>query len=681
MTTGSALQRLASLSQPPPLLPLTQLLGDLAITPETHPKRRNGDPPPQPETFPESQARRPFELRPTVVPRGSMEMQTPRLVMGVGAEHSPLPHAEERPVWVHISVASVGDAVHEAGLVTVRLTLNPAQAAQSPSLSLSEQGVQLPAPAVTSFGASTPMATPETVAPRGDHGGASGAAEPVGGLQSILVPGAAPSVASQAGDSAKQANKLADPFAAAATAADVHATIHSALSERRDGEGDVADCTDGLLNADLEQVELQIAASMQPSSLDSSAGDVLDAAHLRSASLPEAVNGTSAEVGGASTEQGGDSSSDALSGDRMNEWSQEAPAQLEAPQPPPVRSLRGAGDGVGASHADVKEDSVGLACEEALPARLSENVSTLEEAADVVPHGSIGPQEQADWEHVRSASDDDSDDSGVVVHHEQISQAKEDIAAPAESRSDSLFHEQTKGKVEESGGDVSKDKFASTYALAQLASAPQTVDGGPLALSSSAAASAGSSGEARNPDKVDRQVTPERRRHEGLHFFPRPGGESSPGPSPVAVDWSQLGKQSGRLAAMAGDSLRKGFAQAASHASHAARQSGKLDGRPLSPPGQKPGDQPSRGPGTPPSKEQQTGGPTFLQTLKSRGEQSLHAARSVLSPESTGPRSDSAASTSGNEPAAEDAKGEHAALGSMRGMFSDLKRTMERVGE
>ncbi|BDA46025.1 probable Tectonin beta-propeller repeat-containing protein 1 at N-terminal half [Coccomyxa sp. Obi] len=692
MTTSSALQRLASLSQPPPLLPLTQLLGDMAITPETHPKRRDAAPSPQPGTSIEPQARQPFELRPTGVPSTSMELQTPRLVMGSGAEHSPLPRAEERPVVVHISVASAGDAAHEAGYVTVRLALRQAQAAPSPSLSLSEQSVQLSAPAEMGFGPGRPVAAPETVAHGANHGAASESAATVGGLQSITVPAAAPQVASQAGDSAKQTNKVADPFAAAASAADEQGSIsRSALSERTDGERDVADFAGGLLNAELEQVELQIAASMQPSSHDSREGDVLAATHLHqstepSAHLPEAVQVTIAEAGGASSEQGGDRPADALSGDRMVERGQEAAGQHEAAQPVPVSSLRGAGDGVGAGHAHAKvpsttlseEHSVGLASEEALPGKLSDRVSAVEEeGADAEPHGSTGPQEQADWEHIRSASDDDTDDSGVVVHHEQVSQPEENTLEPAESTTGSFHDEQTKDQEDKSGGDVIEDTSTCTDAVAQSASAPHTVEERLLEPSSSAAASAGPSSDTSIPDKADRQVTPERKRHEGLHFFPRPGGESSPGPSPVAVDWSQIGNVSGRLAAMAGDSLRKGFAQAASHASHAARQSGKGDGRPLSPPGQKPPDQPSRGGGTPPGKEQQAGGPSFLQTLKSRGEQSLHAARSVLSSESTGPRPDSAASTSGSEPAAE---GEHAALGSMRGMFSDLKRTMERVG-
>lgn len=85
---------------------------------------------------------------------------------------------------------------------------------------------------------------------------------------------------------------------------------------------------------------------------------------------------------------------------------------------------------------------------------------------------------------------------------------------------------------------------------------------------------------------------------------------------------------------------------------------------------------------TPPKGEQQGGGPRFLQSLKSRGEQSLHAARSVLSPEAMGhSRADGAASSDGAAAVGEGGRGEHAALGSMRGMFSDLKRTMERVGE
>ena len=688
MTSGSALQRLASLSQPPPLLPLTQLLGDMAITPETRPKQRDGDPTPQPGLASESQARRPFELRPTAARSGSTKQQTPRLLMGPGAEYGLLLHAKERPVAVHISVASVGDTEGEAGYVTVRLAVSQAQAAPSPSPSSSEQGVQLSAPSATGFGPDRQMATPETTPACGAvHGAASEAAERVGGLQSSPVPGAAPSMAGQAQDSAKQAEKVSIFSAAAAIAADVQGSnSSSAVSERTDGERSAADSAAGLLHAELQQVELHIAASMQPLSLESRAGDVLAAAHLQhsaesSASLHQAMHETRASSG-----DGGDRPSDALSADRVIKQSQDAAAQQGAAQLVSVSSMGAAGDGTSASHCNAQmpstslseQGSVGVAKEETLLTRLSERISALEEeAADAGPQESTGPQEQADWEHVRSASDDDTDDSGVVVHHEQVSQAVENTVEPAKS-----FHnEQTEGQEDKSGGEVNGYKSPSADVTSQSASAPHALEEEVLEPSSAAAASAGLSSDTGISDKVDRQVTPERRQHEGLHLFPRPGGELSPGPSPVAVDWSQFGKQSGRLAAMAGDSLRKGFAQAASHASHAARQTGKGDGRPLLPPGQKPGDQPSRGPGTPPNKEQQAGGPSFLQTLKSRGEQSLHAARSVLSPESIGPRPDTAASTSACEPATEDAKGEHAALGSMRGMFSDLKRTMERVGE
>lgn len=59
-----------------------------------------------------------------------------------------------------------------------------------------------------------------------------------------------------------------------------------------------------------------------------------------------------------------------------------------------------------------------------------------------------------------------------------------------------------------------------------------------------------------------------------------------------------------------------------------------------------------------------------------RGEQSLNAARSALSPEPSGPH-DGHGERGGNS-----GRDEQPGLGpSVRGIFSDLKRTMERVGE
>ena len=735
MATNGALQRLASLSQPPPLLPLTELLGDLAITPETQPL------PQGPTASPEAEAaaeRLPFELRPAGTSRTSAELQTPRLVMRSGQEQSPSSGAEEGPVQLHLSVAPHDNATEEASRVIVRLTLRQEQAAPVGHPSSSQRAVQQPVPASDGSTQATQLAPSGSAAQAGeqrtsvvpadcpspageeDHArippGQPAVSTPgddgaIRGAESLPEQARVPAEAEDSGGTGDPSQHVADPFAAVANppAAQGSGDMSppSAAAVRSGEEAAAADGA-GLLDSDLEQLELQIAASMQPSTEGSGAAERLRACASQHSSratqsgFEDAVSPCPAKEG-ASSDKEGDRVSRQVSERPALEGIEETDAKSDADAAQQTSATeQGHATRVDSTAAPAEvlnlpkpslpaSDAPGIVSQE-VPAQRGSERTREEEAAGAQSPASSPSQEHAakehaDWEHVRSGSDGDTDDSGVVVQHEHASQTDHDAVVPVTSGVPALQGVgQLPHRIMADGSSESADQPLDKRppAMAQrheesdaaMHGSDQDQEAPTQPSSSSPAAQGSSSSAVTSAGDTDRHGTPERRL-----LFPRPAGESSPGLSPGAVDWSQIGKKSGRLAAMAGDSLRKGFAQAASHASSAARQSGKGEPKALSPPAEKPQDQPSRPSNTPPGREQQAGGPSFLQTLKSRGEQSLHAARSVLSPEATGHRPDGAAGGDTGAAAAEGPKGEHAGMGSMRGMFSDLKRTMERVGE
>ncbi len=719
--SDGALQRLASLSQPPPLLPLTELLGDLAIRPEGQPLPLEA--PASPELGIASQAleQQPFELRPSGTPTTSAELQTPRLVMRTGGKGSPSSQAEERLVLLRLSIVPSGDATREAGGVAVKLVLRQEPAAPMQPPSLPQPAMQQPLPAAGDPTGSQLRMPSRSLVPAEAPGRSAGLADNpshavgdghadkivAGGTNSFPRRNDEATTAAESRGAGNGSEHIADPFAAAAHALGTQGSaaieLPPAAALRSEEEAAAADGAAGLLDSDLEQVELQIAASMQPSSEGSGAAEKLlaNGSH-RSSRIPESGLGDApslspAEEGAVSNQgDGGESRPVVALSNAGLEQDADAKPDADGGQPTPDDRENGLDLGLESADATTQMHQRSTTPSEpvALEAVSKESPAISvreEEASGALPAESAAFQEHAaakehaDWEHVRHASDGDTDDSGVVVHHEHAAQVDDDALLPTErgtitsqgtGRSSRQVLEE--GSPEAEAQSPEEPSVAAQQAHMQSEDAAQAsgeAQQAPSQPSTSAAASEASSSAATNVRAEDRHATPERRQ-----LFPRPAGDSSPGPSPSAVDWSQIGKKSGRFAAMAGDSLRKGFAQAASHASSAARHSGKGEPRALSPPAEKLQDQHSRRSITPPGREQQAGGPTFLQSLKSRGEQSLHAARSVLSPEATGHKADSAASGDGSPAAAEGPKAEHAALGSMRGMFSDLKRTMERVG-
>lgn len=604
MATGDALRRLASLSQPPPLLPLTQLLGDLAITPDTQPKLRSRLASSEPGTLAENSA--PFELRPADKRAVSAEMQTPRLVMRPVAEENRSAEVEEaRPVLLRLSIAPQGDSTRECGSVTVNLTLRQQQAADMRLPPSSERGVQLPELATgkeqTEGAAQSErvdrIAGPSAHATVGGDGASASASsdQPVASTAKDEAAGKAAADELEATDTAHAAtaasscraavqltDQVADPFAAAAGRTDAEeldacdASPQPRLAESAHGVEDDAPDAVGLL-ADPEQVEMQIAASMQPSSEGSGAHGTLGPGSLQHGDEPrESAHERDLTEQNSRPDQGDDfevgqaapkPEQDSVEGKQGRVEAGPATVTQE-PHAVLVSTLRDqehekASAGLGSAAEDTASEeelpSVSVAyileqrgvTADASAERLGEMSVNGEEVPAAPPSSSAslhepGSKEQTDWEHVRSASDGEFDDIGVVVHHEHASPADDDPLATvegagAQQKAGSGLvplqqNESTVSAVEAQTLKAAHAPLPAPDAPAEAGSPAQESES-PTEQTSSAAAllAVRRSAPAARQDQ-GRQVTPERQQREAL--LPLPGDQAIPHRSCHRAQWT-----------------------------------------------------------------------------------------------------------------------------------------------
>jgi hypothetical protein len=696
MATPSALQRLASLSQPPPLLPLAQLLGDLASSDPIHSSQRLQLPQPAPDATVLEAMRgsnaspggRGFELQPPAQPTHATDMTTPRLLLGPAAGATDQP--AERLVTLQLQVVASGasGSRHDrvlAMLAPVRVSTqgfsqaahnkqeqelkpsaeHPVLAVSQPAADLWEEtaedgglGFEDGAPSFSPPGMSEQRRSvvmadeqdrPVSISPDADTTGSLLAVDPIEDPPAPEVPIL---VDDEDGDHTAvpgtKGSEGADAEDGRVAGAAMHAELHIAATLGSSPEGSSVRSTEmrsTSLLAEVEALEDHRPAGSPDSQRKqaSSAHDVGSCAKLSSDS------GTWEGLGivslGAAAEQHGiqDSRSQA------------------APQPPPSSP---APLSLGASEATVPSHRTLYG---SLQDTQSGAKSTSPRHARQDVEQAAG--DQADWEHVT--------DMGVETHLLRIRQWE---GREPDSHATSTIVQHPK-QAEDVCAEAGSTRAATLgQNLIHPAAAANHLDAVTRATQWSQAASRLGDrrrSTAESASSFEEQSAGSPTAATAWVSGRKATGEHGAGQLP-AMDWSQIGKKSGRLAAIAGDSLRKGLA-------HAARQTGRRDPSLPSPTPEKPQEQPGSAVKRPaiPQREQHgsstvSAASNFLQSLKARGEQSLHAARSVLSPDAAGGRPERTISD-GVEHA--EAPQDHAVVGpSMRNMFSDLKRTMERVG-
>lgn len=720
MATSGALQRLASLSQPPPLLPLAQLLGDLAVSDPIRSSQKLQLPQPGTEVAKaslsgqRSPAAGPFELRPSG-PGQPADMVTPRLVLGSPGDH--------RPVRMQLQVLS-SDIFHNSS-VLVRVSLVVKSLPQHEEEQLDQD--QAEQQAISAANVLGSMAGDQEA---GLHRGQAEHGVPAEGLETAVSPStAAVSLPTVMEHSREDTSSTTSPTEAAhrpiglassqelppgANSADAgsgkmepsaFASMAVATGvERVDNKADtpqVQQAHDGSSEDDMpaaiKQVELQIAASLESSHASSRGSTGVKGVKSLPRREMEHESGFG-EMAGNALALEGHCNSQALGQDSdcFSSREEERTASDNAPLPDseaPASSSDGTQGPAASSSANAQESGgsgsssaclistsqqqphdaeVSTGQHKSLTASVQGTSDVFAQAAEKTAFssssGKTGPQErdrddvgkdQADWEHVTLGSDKGDVPAEHSRHQESTSMPDRTVnvnSHPAAAEAVGSLSPAIKGLSPSEV--VSREGLPRNFTPESSSSGNSGMYPDEATLHSPGAAASGSSDE--------RPVKP------GQHAALQASG----------VGWSQIGKKSGRLAAMAGDSLRKGLV-------HAARQSTWREGGGQPPLAEKPQEHASlsaRRPTTP-QRDQHASSTTsaasnFLQTLKARGEQSLHAARSVLSPEAAASRPDRPSSDGGD--AADVSRGahDHASIGpAMRGMFSDFKRTMERVGE